>query len=105
MNADAPAVIGGTAKRLIAGLTNAAQAAVVDDVRIGLGYIAVKLADDRTGVAYTFRDQAQGGCSVFHGLRPHDIQVVVGASGGDPDAIVRSFLDGRLETGANICDH
>jgi len=35
----------------------------------------------------------------------NDIQVVVGASGGEPDAIVRSFLDGRLETGANICDH
>ena len=35
----------------------------------------------------------------------NDIQVVVGASGGEPDAIVRSFLEGRLETGANICDH
>ena len=35
----------------------------------------------------------------------NDIQVVVGASGGEPDAIVRSFLDGRLEMGANICDH
>ena len=35
----------------------------------------------------------------------NDIQVVVGASGGEPDAIVRNFLDGRLETGANICDH
>jgi len=34
-----------------------------------------------------------------------DIQVVVGASGGEPDAIVQSFLEGRLETGANICDH
>jgi predicted Fe-Mo cluster-binding NifX family protein len=35
----------------------------------------------------------------------NDIQVVVGATGGEPDAIVRSYLDGRLETGANICDH
>lgn len=35
----------------------------------------------------------------------NDIQVVVGAVGGDPEAIVRSFLDGRLETGANVCDH
>ena len=35
----------------------------------------------------------------------NDIQVVVGASGGEPDAIVMSFLDGRLETGSNICDH
>ncbi len=35
----------------------------------------------------------------------HDIQVVVGATGGDPDVIVKNFLDGRLETGANVCDH
>ncbi len=33
------------------------------------------------------------------------IRVVVGASGGAPEAIVRDFLDGRLETGANVCDH
>jgi hypothetical protein len=30
---------------------------------------------------------------------------VVGASGGAPDLIVREFLDGRLTTSANICDH
>ncbi|MBN1946901.1 MAG: P-loop NTPase [Bradymonadales bacterium] len=35
----------------------------------------------------------------------NEIEVVVGVSGGEPDVIVRSFLDGRLETGANICDH
>lgn len=35
----------------------------------------------------------------------NSIQVVAGASAGEPDAIVRNFLDGRLETGANICDH
>jgi Mrp family chromosome partitioning ATPase/predicted Fe-Mo cluster-binding NifX family protein len=35
----------------------------------------------------------------------HGIQVVVGASGGEPDLIVRSFLDGMLETGPNACDH
>ena len=33
------------------------------------------------------------------------IQVVVGASGSEPDLIVREFLDGRLATGANVCDH
>ncbi len=33
------------------------------------------------------------------------IQVVVGASSGEPDAHVRDFLDGRLTTGANVCDH
>ncbi len=35
----------------------------------------------------------------------NDIQVVVGADGGNPEVIVRNFLDGRLETGANVCDH
>jgi ATP-binding protein involved in chromosome partitioning len=35
----------------------------------------------------------------------NDIQVVVGAGGGDPDSIVRNFLEGCLETGANVCDH
>ncbi|MBN1569799.1 MAG: P-loop NTPase [Acidobacteria bacterium] len=35
----------------------------------------------------------------------NDIQVVVGANGGDPDTIVKDFLDGSLETGANVCDH
>jgi predicted Fe-Mo cluster-binding NifX family protein len=33
------------------------------------------------------------------------IRVVVGATSSEPDLIVREFLDGRLETGANICDH
>lgn len=35
----------------------------------------------------------------------HDIQVVLGATGEEPEAIVRSFLDGRLETNDNPCDH
>lgn len=35
----------------------------------------------------------------------NEIQVVVGAASGDPDVIVRDFLEGRLATGANICDH
>jgi hypothetical protein len=56
--------------RIVARLAEAAREAEVADVRIGLGYTAVRLADGRTGVAYTFRDLARGGCSVFAGLRP-----------------------------------
>lgn len=41
-----------------------------EEVLIGLGYTAVKLADGRTGVAYTFRENAVSGCSVFMGSRP-----------------------------------
>ena len=40
------------------------------DVRIGLGYTAVMLDTGCVGLAYTFRDKAEQGCSVFHGKRP-----------------------------------
>jgi uncharacterized protein (DUF4213/DUF364 family) len=40
------------------------------EVCIGLGYTAVQLESDRTGVAFTFRQDFPGGCSVFNGLRP-----------------------------------
>jgi len=33
------------------------------------------------------------------------IQVVTGASGGTPEAIAQAWLDGALQTGANVCDH
>ncbi len=42
----------------------------IADVRIGLGYSAVMLDDGCVGVAYTFRENAPGGCSVFMGKRP-----------------------------------
>jgi len=40
------------------------------DVRIGLGYTAVMLTNGNVGVAYTFRESASAGCSVFMGMRP-----------------------------------
>jgi len=40
------------------------------DVWIGLGYTAVMLEDGNVGVAYTFRDNAVAGCSIFMGRRP-----------------------------------
>jgi len=33
------------------------------------------------------------------------IHVVVGAPAGHPQAVAQSYLDGRLETGENVCDH
>ncbi|MBN1773530.1 MAG: DUF364 domain-containing protein [Deltaproteobacteria bacterium] len=56
--------------RLVRCLEAPARAARVADVRLGLGYTAVRLEDGRTGTAFTFRDEAPGGCSVFVGLRP-----------------------------------
>ena len=58
------------AARLVTCLLDLARETRVSDVRIGLGYTAVMVADGRTGVAFTFRDQARGGCSVFQGIRP-----------------------------------
>ena len=42
----------------------------VTDVRIGLGYTVVQLDTGSVGLAYTFRDKAEQGCSVFHGTGP-----------------------------------
>jgi predicted Fe-Mo cluster-binding NifX family protein len=33
------------------------------------------------------------------------IKVVVGAPAGEPEALVRAYLEGTLATGANVCDH
>jgi ATP-binding protein involved in chromosome partitioning len=33
------------------------------------------------------------------------IQVVIGATAGTPEAVVNAYLNGTLQTGANICDH
>ncbi len=35
----------------------------------------------------------------------YGIEVMLGASGNDPSALVQAYLDGSLKTGKNICDH
>jgi len=35
----------------------------------------------------------------------NDIKVIVGASYGSPEELVSAYLDNKLETGDNICDH
>jgi uncharacterized protein len=47
-----------------------AEGVRVADVRIGLGYTAVLLDNGQAGVAYTFLDEAAGGCSVYRNIRP-----------------------------------
>jgi uncharacterized protein (DUF4213/DUF364 family) len=61
---------GGLAAAIVERLQPAASSVKVAEVRIGLGYTAVLLEDQRFGLAYTFRDLAQGGCAVFHGALP-----------------------------------
>lgn len=73
------------AARIVASLQDAAREVKVADVRIGLGYTAVMLTDDRLGLAYTFRDEAPRGCSVFEGFRP-----VAGQSAADVLAMLES---------------
>ena len=43
---------------------------MTNDIRIGLGYTAVRFDDDRTGVAFTFRDGNSECCSSFFHDRP-----------------------------------
>lgn len=42
----------------------------VKDVRIGLGYTAVLLENNRVGLAYTMHEDFKEGCSIFHGSLP-----------------------------------
>ena len=35
----------------------------------------------------------------------NNIKVIVGASAQDPELVVKSYLDGSLKPGANVCDH
>jgi uncharacterized protein (DUF4213/DUF364 family) len=60
----------GVTTRIITHLEGSTREVRVADVRIGLGYTAVMLADKRLGVAYTFREEAKGCCTVFDALRP-----------------------------------
>ena len=48
-----------------------------------------------------FRDRY----GVPHVFGRNGIEVVVGASGLAPEALVRSYLDGTLRSGENVCDH
>lgn len=57
-------------ERILRSLRGPADESVVSDVRIGLGYTALCLSDDRAGLAFTFRKEARGGCTVFAGLTP-----------------------------------
>lgn len=45
-------------------------AGTVAEVRIGLGYTAVRLDNNALGVAFTFSDRVAKGCTHFRGLRP-----------------------------------
>lgn len=84
-----------TASRIGACLAARAREARVADVRIGLGYTAVMLVDGHAGVAFTFRDQARGGCAVFDGLRP---------LAGRPAADLLALLESRdaIEAGVAL---
>jgi hypothetical protein len=60
----------GLQDRILEAALPLAQGVTVSDVRIGLGYTAVLLDNGGAGVAYTFLDEAAGGCSVYRNIRP-----------------------------------
>jgi uncharacterized protein (DUF4213/DUF364 family) len=83
------------AARIAESLRSEAARARVADVRIGLGYTAVMLDNGGLGVAYTFRDEAVGGCSVFNGIRP-----LAGRPASDLLALVES--EDPIEAGVGL---
>ncbi|MBN1497940.1 MAG: NifB/NifX family molybdenum-iron cluster-binding protein [Spirochaetes bacterium] len=38
-------------------------------------------------------------------FKENGVNVVTGAQPGDPEAIVNDYINGRLATGSNVCDH
>lgn len=38
-------------------------------------------------------------------FKENGVNVITGASAGEPTAILQDYIDGRLATGANVCDH
>jgi uncharacterized protein (DUF4213/DUF364 family) len=67
----------------------------VKEVRLGLGYTAVQLESGRTGLAFTFRQDLSGGCSVFHGIRP-----LAGRNAGDLLPLLNS--DEKIEAAVGL---
>ncbi len=57
-------------KRLKEKALTLAQGRTLAEVRIGLGYTAVQLDNDQTGVACTLHHEVQGNCTVFKGKGP-----------------------------------
>ncbi len=65
-----PTIGSGIAAGIAARALERAGTEEVADLRIGLGYSAALLADGRLGLAYTFRRDAEGGCTVDLEARP-----------------------------------
>ena len=67
----------------------------VSDVRIGLGYTAVRLDDGRTGVAYTMGREFLRGCTAFSGRRP--------IAGNQANEVLRYLVsDGLVEASVGL---
>jgi uncharacterized protein len=83
----------GIREKIIHALRDKGRKEKVKDVRIGLGYTAVQLESGQTGLAFTFRQNLPGGCSVFHGLRP---------LAGQPVDALLSFLNSDEKIEATV---
>lgn len=76
-------------------LAQQASGRTVARVCIGLGYMAVVLDDGSAGLAYTFRREAQGGCTLDMSLRP-----LAGRSAADLLRLTGS--DNRIEAALGL---
>ena len=70
MSSNRPARSATIASRVATAIDTQAAEKLVTDVRIGLAYTAVELADGRVGVAFTFREAARGCCCAFQRMHP-----------------------------------
>ena len=57
-------------RKIVEALAVKAGRTMVEDVRVGQRYTAVMLEKGRTGVAFTFQEKMERGCSFFEGLHP-----------------------------------
>lgn len=88
MSTSRPATETTIAGKIASAVVGQAAEQLVTDVRIGLGYTAVELANGRVGVAFTFRESVRGCCCASMGThflsgRPAT-EIVTLAESADP---------------------
>ena len=109
--------------------TDGLDSAISDHFGHCAAFTLVTLADDAIGEVSVLENEGheEGGCMAPVNLlkargvgvllaggmggraqgifAENGIEVVVGAPAEPPESIVRSYLDGKLQSGENICDH
>lgn len=77
------------------------------------GTTSVRPPAHSPGVLPKFLHEQGASCIIAGGMgqraqslfSQNGIEVIIGAGSLEPTELVKAYLDGNLETGANICDH